>query len=346
MSQTARTHSPQPARTRTGARSARSGGPLARRRPAVSRALSWAVLWAAALLAGICGPAGFGLTDRLTPAPDLRARAHDTGRPLAPGLPAGAPHLVLLARTPGSVDDPAAADAGRRLARLLARDRAVLRVTSYWTEGPPGLRSGDGRPALVRVWLRGDARAVIAAARRLAPSLRGVHGPLSVEVGGRATAWDETWRRGVRDLHATVLLAALLAVVVAPIAARGVVAGQPPLAAGLFALLTAMAALRVAAGLMPLPVPAPAIALPLALALPVVLGPRLPDRPRARLLACLSAALAAAVAAVPLLITAMPLARPIAVACLVAVACALAAGGIVLPAAAAVMRRRPGLPTM
>jgi putative drug exporter of the RND superfamily len=69
----------------------------------------------------------------------------------------GQTNLVLLVTAKaGTVDDPAAASAGRSLADRLTAEPDITGVVSYWTRPVPGLRSTDGRQALVLAHLTGD----------------------------------------------------------------------------------------------------------------------------------------------------------------------------------------------
>ncbi|KNB50952.1 hypothetical protein AC230_19470 [Streptomyces caatingaensis] len=58
----------------------------------------------------------------------------------------GVPDMVLMARTPGSVDAPEARDAGRRLVNLVRADRKVIGVDSYWTGPWAGMPRGGAKP--------------------------------------------------------------------------------------------------------------------------------------------------------------------------------------------------------
>src|SRR5436309_1461330 len=62
----------------------------------------------------------------------------------------GTPNLVLLVQAKtGTVDQPAAATAGRSVAARVAASPGVTQVTSYWATGSATLRSRDGTDALV-----------------------------------------------------------------------------------------------------------------------------------------------------------------------------------------------------
>ncbi|WP_129838222.1 MMPL family transporter [Streptomyces sp. RFCAC02] len=74
----------------------------------------------------------------------------------------GSPNYLLLVEArQGTVDDPAVADEGRRVADELAGTPMVATVDSYWSRDmSPTLVSRDRTQALIVAWLDGDATAV------------------------------------------------------------------------------------------------------------------------------------------------------------------------------------------
>ena len=72
-------------------------------------------------------------------------------------FPAVRRNLILLVQArSGTVDQPAAAAAGRAVAGLVAAAPAITNVSSYWTTGSPALRSRSGTEALMLAHVAGD----------------------------------------------------------------------------------------------------------------------------------------------------------------------------------------------
>lgn len=100
------------------------------------------------------------------------------------------PNLVVVARSRGgSVDDPAARNAGGELTGRLAAQPHVSAVTSYWTGHAAELRGRDGRTAMLTAHVDGVGEQLAARVERLsteltAPTSAGA--ALTVDVGGTA----------------------------------------------------------------------------------------------------------------------------------------------------------------
>lgn len=54
----------------------------------------------------------------------------------------------------------------------------------YWQTKSPALRAKDGHEALIAAHLTGDEKTTTDTLDRIAPALRGTHGPVQVRVGG------------------------------------------------------------------------------------------------------------------------------------------------------------------
>ena len=122
-------------------------------------------------------------------------------------FPVGPPNLVLVARADGPVDEAAASVDGRELTARLARAGGVEQAVSYWSADDPGLRSADGRSALVLARIRGDEDQRKATLLRIFPELDGRHGSLEVAVGGQLASEREATERSREDLHRLELIA-------------------------------------------------------------------------------------------------------------------------------------------
>lgn len=106
---------------------------------------------------------------------------------LASRFTTGEPHLALVATSSGSVDDPRATRAGRKLLEGLVADPRTEWVRGYWPLRLAEFRTTDGRRALVLVRFRGDERAVRAAANDVMARYTGKAGPgevLKISAGG------------------------------------------------------------------------------------------------------------------------------------------------------------------
>ncbi|MFI7632951.1 MMPL family transporter [Nonomuraea sp. NPDC049400] len=213
---------------------------------AAPRRSKWSVLWLTAAAFVLALLVGHDIQDRLVlgntgPIGSASAQADDL---LQNTLGQGSPHLVLIARAAGSVDDPGNVAAGMRLAATLANDHAATRITSYWETRSPAMRSRDGRSALITARLNGDHAHRITAARRLVAGLVGRQGPLSVTATGEAPIRAETQERSERDLRTAELIAAPLTLVILLLVFGSAVAALLPVLVGALSVVGAMAVLR------------------------------------------------------------------------------------------------------
>jgi RND superfamily putative drug exporter len=147
-------------------------------------------------------------------------------------FPVGPPNLVLVARADGPVDEAAAGVDGRELTARLARAGGVEQAVSYWSADDPGLRSADGRSALVLARIRGDEDQRKATLLRIFPELDGRHGSLEVAVGGQLASEREATERSREDLHRLELIASPLVGLLLVLVFRNVWAGAFALAIG------------------------------------------------------------------------------------------------------------------
>jgi putative drug exporter of the RND superfamily len=181
------------------------------------------------------------------------------------------PNLVLLVSSGSSVDDPAVSRSGARLARQLAHERAVERVSSYWTSGPDGrsLRSRDGRSALITAQVAGSEDHVSDRVKELAPHLRGRHGPLRVGVAGTGELLAESEAQVKRDLTKAEIIALPLTLLALFMVFRGLVAAGLPLAIGSISIVGTLLSLRLISELTPVSVFAVNLATALGLGLAI-----------------------------------------------------------------------------
>ncbi|WP_449064070.1 MMPL family transporter [Planomonospora algeriensis] len=204
------------------------------------------VLWLAALGLAVSVLIGHGVHDRLTfgGATVAGAESERAAELLEAGFAGGDPHLVVIARSAQPVDGARIARAGAEAATRLARDPGVARVTSYWDARSPGLRSRDGRAALIVARLHGDDMRRAATAARLAPGLTGAHGPLTLSVTGEAQVKAEAQSRSEHDLRTVELITVPLTLVILLLVFGSLTAAVLPVLVGVFAVAGTMAVLR------------------------------------------------------------------------------------------------------
>ncbi|MDF6022582.1 MMPL family transporter [Streptomyces sp. JH34] len=169
------------------------------------------------VLVTIClGVVGVGVFGKLsgggwTPDDSDSARADSL---LREHFRSGSPDLVLLVGAPGSVDEPQAAAAGRRLTERLRHDTRVRHLDSYWPEGDPALVSRDRRTALISLRLRGGEHATTAAAEDIRRETATGAAPLKASAAGRAVAKRDLERQSRHDLVRAELIAAPLVLLI------------------------------------------------------------------------------------------------------------------------------------
>ncbi|NUW39980.1 MMPL family transporter [Nonomuraea rhodomycinica] len=232
---------PAPAAPEGGPPLRRLGRLLARRRRAVL-VLALALLVAAAALAA-------GAVPRLSLA-RFEAPGSESDRAqaeLAARFATGSPDLVLLV-TPrtGTVDDPAVAEAGRRLTARVAAADGVAEAASYWTRGGSAtLRSEDRRHALIVARVPGDAghvRQVVLP--RLLPGVTRGDALLQVRAGGGEEVFRQTVPLARQDFVRAELVVFPLVFVLLWLYQRRVAAALVPILAGVYAMVVGLALLR------------------------------------------------------------------------------------------------------
>ncbi|MGW0395321.1 MMPL family transporter [Streptomyces sp. NPDC003042] len=205
-----------------------------------------AIGFAVALLAGAIGAGTLNaLSLNRFEAPGSESmRARDA---LARDYGTGSPNVALLVTArQGTVDDAAAAEAGRALTRELAAHAGVGRAWSYWSNGSRDtLRSRDGRQALVLAWVPGDANRV----RRevlpeLAPRFHRTTEAVTVEVGGGDEVFRQTMERARQDFLRAEIVIIPLASLLLWWVYRRISAALVTVGIGLFAVLGSLALLR------------------------------------------------------------------------------------------------------
>ncbi|MEU6280023.1 MMPL family transporter [Streptomyces sp. NPDC047028] len=204
-------------------------------------------LLVALVLTALAVLAGSGVADHLGSGgwEDPAAESTYATKALERQFPDSQPNLVLLVDSGGaSVDDPAVAAEGRALAGRLAKEKGVTGVGSYWQRHSPALRAEDGHEALIAARITGDDNATGRTLDRVAPRLRGVHGPVRVRVGGIVAVRHEMQTTIKEDLTRAEMIALPITLVLLVMVFGSAVAALLPLGIGIVAILGTNAVLR------------------------------------------------------------------------------------------------------
>ena len=154
----------------------------------------------------------------------------------------GSDGVVLLVHAEaGTVDDAPARAAGAEAASRLAAVPGVSNVVSYWQTRNPGLRSKDGKYALILGSTRSDRDL---SASELA-SLRSHSKQVHVTVGGSAAIGNDILKQVGKSLRTAEMIAVPIILALLVFAFGSVVAALLPLAIGVIAILGTFAELDV-----------------------------------------------------------------------------------------------------
>ncbi|MHB9851313.1 MMPL family transporter [Streptomyces krungchingensis] len=204
-------------------------------------------LLVALLITALAVVAGSDVADRLGSGgwEDPAAQSTYATKALEREFPASQPNLLLLVDSGGaSADDPAVAAEAKRLTARLATERGVTGVGSYWQSGSPALKAKDGHEALIAARITGDEKTAGETLDRLAPSYRGKHGPVEIEVGGPVAVRHEMQTTIREDLTRAELIALPVTLVLLVMVFGSAVAALLPLGVGIIAILGTNAVLR------------------------------------------------------------------------------------------------------
>lgn len=204
-------------------------------------------LLVALVLTALAVVAGSGVADRLGSGgwEDPAAQSTYATKALEREFPASQPNLLLLVDSGGaSVDDPAVAAEADRLTARLAGEKGVIGVGSYWRTKSPALRAKDGHEALIAAHLTGDEKATNDTLDRIAPALRGTHGPVHVKVGGIVAVRHEMQTIIKEDLARAEMIALPVTLLLLVMVFGSAIAALLPLGIGIVAILGTNAVLR------------------------------------------------------------------------------------------------------
>ena len=204
-------------------------------------------LLVALVLTALAVVAGSGVADRLGSGgwEDPTAQSTYATKALEREFPASQPNLLLLVDSGGaSVDDPAVAAEAARLTARLTGERGVTGVGSYWQAKSPALRAKDGHEALIAAHLTGDEKTTTDTLDRIAPALRGTHGPVKVKVGGIVAVRHEMQTTIKEDLARAEMIALPVTLLLLVMVFGSATAALLPLGIGIVAILGTNAVLR------------------------------------------------------------------------------------------------------
>jgi putative drug exporter of the RND superfamily len=154
----------------------------------------------------------------------------------------GSDGVVLLVHAEaGTVDDAAARAAGAEAARRLAAVPGVSNVVSYWQTRNPGLRSKDGKYALVL----GNTKSGRDLSSSELASLRSHSKQVEVTVGGSAAISNDIFKQVAKSLRIAEAIAVPIILALLVFAFGSVMAALLPLAIGGIAIFGTFAELDV-----------------------------------------------------------------------------------------------------
>ncbi|WP_406216309.1 MMPL family transporter [Streptomyces canus] len=204
-------------------------------------------LLAALVLTLLAVLAGSGVADRLGAGgwEDPDAESTYATKALEREFPDSQPNLLLLVDAgDASVDDPAVAAEAKRLTARLAAEKDITGVGSYWSATSPALRAEDGHEALIAARITGDEKQMGETLDRVAPSLRGTHGPVKVEIGGIVAVRHEMQTIIQEDLTRAEMIALPITLLLLVMVFGSAIAALLPLGIGIVAILGTNAVLR------------------------------------------------------------------------------------------------------
>ncbi|QJT01845.1 MMPL family transporter [Streptomyces asoensis] len=201
-------------------------------------------LLAALVLTVLAVLAGSGVAERLGSGgwEDPAAQSTYATKALEREFPGSQPNLLLLVDAgEASVDDPAVVAEANRLTASLAAEKGVVGVGSYWQADAAGaasaLRAEDGHEALIAARITGDEKTMGETLDRIAPALRGTHGPVEVKIGGGVAVRHEMQTIIQEDLTRAEVIALPITLVLLVMVFGSAVAALLPLGIGIVAIL-------------------------------------------------------------------------------------------------------------
>jgi RND superfamily putative drug exporter len=189
----------------------------------------------------VAGAVGGGVAGRLSSGgfEDPKAESTRAQHLVDEAFGNGTPNLVLLVTADdGSVDGPAAAEAGRALTAEVEALPGVEQAVSYWTLGnAPPLRSRNGDQALVLARIAGDEDEVDARVAELSPQLTRNGDVIDVGVGGFAEVFRQVGTTIEADLGRAEGVALPITLLLLVLVFGSAVAAGLPVAIGVLSIV-------------------------------------------------------------------------------------------------------------
>lgn len=202
-------------------------------------ARKWIVA-ATVLFALAAGAIGGGVAERLSNGgfDDPNAESVRAAQALEERFGVNSPNLVLLVSFErGSVDDPAAEQAGLALTQELSREPGVGQVASYWATGIPAFKSEQGDKALIAGVIQGDQDSINARVEDLSAAYTRANGDVTVTVGGWAEVFRQVGETIEHDLVTAEKIAFPITLIFLILVFGSLVAASLPLLIGGIAIL-------------------------------------------------------------------------------------------------------------
>ena len=192
----------------------------------------------AVLAAGYLGVTAFGkLQTEGFADPDSESSRAATA--LADGFGGTADYLFVVSAEDGTVDDSAAAAAGRDLSAGLRKDGRLEVIASYFETDAPSMRSTDGRHALITASAADDDTE----AADILDDYEGEIGGATVRIGGAEATGEQVGAQIGADLGLAESIAIPLILILLVLAFGNVVGALVTLAVGIIAILGTFAEL-------------------------------------------------------------------------------------------------------
>lgn len=160
---------------------------------------------------------------------------------------AGDDNLILEVSSPDGTDSAAARAKGLSIVHALQDEKYASQVVSYWTVPAGqagGLRSADGKSALVIARVAGDDSTAPKRAAEMTDPLVGTHDGVTVNAGGIMSTYMQVNNDIAADLTLSEAIAIPLTVIALTWVFGSFVAALLPLAVGLTSIIGTMAILR------------------------------------------------------------------------------------------------------
>jgi len=150
-----------------------------------------------------------------------------------------ADYLFVVSTASGTVDDGAAAAAGRDLTQLLRQDDRLEVVASYFETDAPSMRSTDGRHALITASAADDDTDAAA----ILEDYEGDSGDVTVRIGGAEATGEQVGAQIGADLGLAESIAIPLILILLVLAFGNVIGALVTLSVGVIAILGTFAEL-------------------------------------------------------------------------------------------------------